>query len=69
MKMGKLFTLLIIFLPFHLSFCSRFAGSPCENQKGSHLKGDSSRKVAIVAFQAFSTENPKNSSRKLTSEK
>jgi hypothetical protein len=44
-------------------------GSPCENQNGSHLKGDSSSEVPTVTFQAFSTENPKNSSRKLTSEK
>ncbi len=28
---GKLFTLLIIFLPFHWSFCSRFHGKFCRN--------------------------------------
>jgi hypothetical protein len=45
------------------------SGSPFENQNGSHLKGDSSSEVVMVTFQAFSTENPKNFSRKLTSKK
>ncbi len=47
----------------------QLTGLPCENQKGSHLKVDYSSEVPTVTFQAFSTENPKNSSRKLTSEK